>query len=249
MSLLGTLAKVAVGIAVAKGVSGMMKKSSGSAGQSGQQGGGLGGILEQLAGGGQRGSAPSANQGSGGASTGGLGDLLGSLTGGGGQAGGALGGLLGGLAGKAPQQRESGGTFGDLLNGAVESGAEPEVQPTMEEEATAGLMVRAMIQATKADGTLDDEERARLMENLEGSTEEEMEFVNREFMAPVDVAGLAREVPRGMEQQIYAVSVMGITLDDQSEAQYLHELASALNVGQAEVNDIHDQIGAPRIYS
>lgn len=241
MSLLGTLAKVAIGVAVAKGVSSMMKKG---ASPSGQQNGGLGGLLEQLAGGGRQ-----ANTQSGGQSSGGLGDLLGSLTGGNSQSGGGLGDLLGGLANKAPQQRESGGTFGDLLNGAVESGQEPEVQPTVEEEATAGLMLRAMIQATKSDGTLDEEERARLMENLEGSTEEEMEFVNREFMAPIDVKGLAQQVPSGMEQQVYAISVMGIKLDDQSEAKYLHELASALNVGQAEVNQIHDQIGAPRIYS
>ena len=254
MSLLGTLAKIAVGVAVAKGVSGMLNKGSGSSGGAGQQGGGLGSLLEQLGGGSQKAGTQSAGQ-----SSGGLGDLLGNLTGGagggglgdllGGAGGGGLGDLLGGLAGKAPQQRDSGGSFGDLLNGALETGREPEVQPSASEEAIAGLMLRATIQAAKSDGTLDDSERARLMDNLEDASPEEIEFVNREFMAPIDVDGLAKQVPEGMEQQVYAMSVMGIKLDDQAEAEYLHKLAGALKVGQAEVNNIHDQLGAPRIYS
>lgn len=271
MSLLGTLAKVALGVAVAKGVSGMMKKGSAPAGQQGQAGqqgggglgdllggalgggntqgnagggglaGGLGGLLEQLGG----------NQARGQSGGGGLGGLLGGLAGAaGGAAGkGGLGDLLGGLAGNAPQERSSGGTFGELLNGSLQNGGEPEVQPSADEEAAAGLMLSAMIQAAKADGTLDDDERQRLMENLEDASQEEMDFVNREFQAPVDINRLVSQVPNGMQQQVYAMSVMGIKLDDQSEAEYLHKLASAMNISQADVNGIHDQMGAPRIYS
>jgi len=66
MSLMKTLAKVAVGVAVAKGAKSMMQRSAqGGAGQAG----GLGGLLGGLAGGG-------------GAASGGLGGLLGSLAGG-----------------------------------------------------------------------------------------------------------------------------------------------------------------------
>jgi len=76
MSLLKTLAKVAVGIAVAKGVGGMMKRGAGQQqAPTGQLGGG--------AAGGQAG--------------GGLGDLLGKLGGGAGGQGGGLGDLLGQL--------------------------------------------------------------------------------------------------------------------------------------------------------
>ncbi len=52
-----------------------------------------------------------------------------------------------------------------------------------------------------------------------------------------------------MEQQVYAMSVMGIKLDDQNEAQYLHQLASAMGLEQRTVNAIHDKLGAPKIYS
>ena len=49
MSLMKTLAKVAIGVAVAKGASAMMK---GGQGGTSQAGGGLGGLLGCLAGGG-----------------------------------------------------------------------------------------------------------------------------------------------------------------------------------------------------
>jgi len=280
MSLLGTLAKVAIGIAVAKGVNGMMNKRAASPDQGGNgglldglaandapQGGGLGDLMGSVLGGAQRPSGGGSAGGLGGlleqlgggagkprSSGGGLGDLLGGLAGGsaGGSTGGGLGGLgdlLGGLAGKAPQERTGGGTFGELLNGSLQRGGEPEVEPSADDEATAGLLLRAMIQAAKSDGKLDDDERQRLMDNLSDASAEEMDFVNAEFAAPIDVDGLSRQVPQGMEQQVYVMSVMGIKLDDQAEAQYLHELAGAMGLEPSTVNAIHDQLGVSRIYS
>lgn len=122
-SLMKTLAKVAVGMAVAKGVqsiSGGNRRSAGGGLENilgeltkttGGSAGGLGDLLGGLAG---------AAGGSG--SAGGLGDLLGGLAGatGGGSAGG-LEDLLGGLAGAATQGRGSpdlGGILGTVLAGA-----------------------------------------------------------------------------------------------------------------------------------
>jgi len=289
MSLLKTLAKVAIGVAVAKGVSGMMKGGSSQAGgqapagssggglldsltknvggQTGQAGtggqsGGMGDLLGQVLGGGS-GSTGGASGGqagglgglleqlgggAGGAGgKGGLGDLLGGLAGAGGAGG--LGGLLGGLASKAPQQRNSGGSFGELLNESLgKGGEEPSVQPSADEEAMAALMLRAMIQAAKSDGKLDDNERQRLMENLKDGDQDEIEFVNRELAAPIDIDGLASQVPAGMQQQVYVMSVMGINLDEQAEAEYLHKLATAMGLDQQAVNNVHDQLGVQRIY-
>lgn len=272
MSLLGTLAKVAVGIAVAKGVGGMVKGASASGGDAGGTGGG--GLLDSLTGGGQQGGGGLADlmgsvlggkTGEAGGAAGGLGGLLeqlggaGQASGGsggggladliGGAAGGGLGDLLGGLAGNAPQTRESGGSFGDLLNSSLQNGGEPDVAPSADEEAVAALMLRAMIQAAKSDGTLDDAERSNLQESLADSGPEEFEFVKRELASPVDVSGLAAQVPSGMEHQVYAMSVSAIKLDDQAEAKYLHELAGAMSLDSATINGIHDQLGVQRIYS
>ena len=71
--------------------------------------------------------------------------------------------------------------------------------------------------------------------------------MNRELAAPVDVQALAKQVPKGLENQIYAVSVMGIDLDSQTEAEYLVALASALGMGAREANAIHAKLGIPAL--
>ncbi len=276
MSLMGTLAKVAIGVAVAKGVGGMLKGGAGAqarppsggagngglfggthspggqsrsgledmmgdllggktGGGSAGQSGGLGGILEQLGGGAQSG--------------GGLGGLLGGLTKGtsGGGAGG-LGDLLGGLVAGAPSQG-GGGSFGDLLNQSMQKRGEPEVQPSQEQEVMAGLMLSAMIQAAKSDGVIDEGERKKLLDNLGDVSAQERAFVQQEMDRPIDIQHLVSHVPSGMEQQVYLMSVMGINLDSQKEAQYLHDLASALKIGKSEVNAIHDHLGVTKLYT
>lgn len=322
MSLLKTLAKVAIGVAVAKGVSSMTKKGSatpqrktsggglldaltgGSGGglmdaltgdgantrTQGGQGGGLEDMLGSLLGGGLQRSSSTSNAGLGGlldglsdASTprggvktassgggfdsvldslaskgsgaGGLGDLLGSLTKGGGNLGGDLGGLLGGLLGAGvastvPAEKSASPqiSFGDKFNQALSHGGEPETPPTPQQEMAAGLMLRAMIQAAKSDGKIDDSEREKLLGKLGDVSAQERDFVNAELAAEIDVSGLARQVPNGMQAQVYAMSIMGIDLDNQTEAQYLHDFATELGIDQRNVNHIHEQLGVPTIY-
>ena len=124
----------------------------------------------------------------------------------------------------------------------------PARQPTADQEAAAGLMLTAMLQAAKADGRFDRDEQAKLMEKLGDVSREERDFVNATLQKPVDIDGLARAVPRGMEPQVYMMSVLGIDLDSQEEAQYLHNLAKAMGIDKANVNHIHDRMGVPRIY-
>lgn len=280
MSLMKTLAKVAVGVAIAKGVSSMTKgrpaaptgstgadglfrgpnsaepqtASSGKqlegmmdqilggsntapAGPSARQSGGLGGLLEQLSGG----TAGGQTGGAGGA--GGLNDLLGGLSGSGG-----LGGILGGLAGALQGGQQSEGSFGDVLRSQFDSTPEPAKSPTQDQEAAAGLMLSAMLQAAKSDGKFDRAEQTKLMEKLGDVSPQERAFVEAELKKPVDVRGLAGSVPRGMQAQVYLMSVLGIDLDSQAEAQYLHELATEMSLDQHTVNAIHDQVGVTRIY-
>lgn len=292
MSLMGTLAKVAIGVAVAKGVGNMIQKAGktgGGAGQGGSYGGphspggGRGGLDEMMGDilGGrssrQTGQAPGRDGAILGGSGGGLGDLLeelgqhrqggatGSTRGGGGlddllggfgqsQGGGGgglgdlLGGLLGGLAGGAASGGR-GGSFGDILNQSLGNRGEPDVAPTREQNAMAGLMLKAMIQAAKADGKVDAAEQKRLLGNLGDVSAEERRFVEAEMRAPVDVQGLARQVPQGLEQQVYTMSVMAIDLDNRNEAQYLHQFAAALGIDQRQVNQIHARLGVPALYS
>jgi len=289
MSLMGTLAKVAIGVAVAKGVGGLLKNASsggaagggsyggpyspggntgglqdmmgeilGGRGSSGSTGGGAGGgilggsgggigdFLEELGGMGQGGTTQTSTR-----SGGGLDDLLGGLLGGSQSAGGGglgdlLGGLVGGLAGGASGR---GGSFGDILNQSLGNRGEPDVAPSREQNAAAALMLRAMIQAAKSDGKVDAEEQKKLLGNLGDVSAEERRFVEAEMRAPVDVQGLARQVPKGLEAQVYTMSVMAIDLDNRNEAQYLHQLATAMGIDQRQVNAIHGRLGVPALYA
>lgn len=278
MSLMKTLAKVAVGVALAKGASSMMK----GGGAQGGGAGGLGGLLGGLAGGAGGGGAANLLQGlaGGGAGGGGLGALLGGGAqggalgqgglgglleqlggaGGGGQAGG-LQNMLGGLAGGAGAAgllggltkalgAPSGNSFGEVLNSQFDETPEPALTPDPDQEAMAALMLRAMIQATKADGELDDAEKSKLIEQLGGDVDaEEAQFVQAEMQRPLDVDGLVNDTPKALAPQVYAMSLLGIDLDSQAEAQYLHTLAQGFGLDAATVNDIHNQLGVPTLYN
>ena len=210
--------------------------------------GGLGGLLESL-----QQEHPNTQDGGiddllrGGATGGGLGSLIEQMTGGG-QAGGggALGGLVGGLM--SADGGKGGADNGSILNQSMARRDEPEVQPSQEQEAVAGLMLKAMIQAAKSDGKFDEAEQVKLMEQLGDVSPEERDFVNAEMRAPVDAAGLARQVPQGLERQVYAMSLLGIDLDNRAEAQYLHDLAQQFGMDKDAVNRVHAKMGTPSIY-
>lgn len=220
--------------------------------QANQNQGGLGNVLGSLLGGQQ------ANQNQGG----GLGNVLGSLLGGAQQnsaaGAGGLGGLLGGLMGG--QQVGQGGGLADLLTGAVSKymqSQNPNVpdlssqllpnQQAAEQQAT--LIIRAMINSAKADGTIDQQEQERIIGKLGSISDSEADFIRKEFEAPLDVAGFIRSVPQGMGQQIYAISLAAIDLDTRTEAQYLSQLAQGLNLSPEVCNALHEQVGAPKLYS
>jgi uncharacterized membrane protein YebE (DUF533 family) len=249
MSLVGTLAKVAVGAMIAKGVSGAMKGGGAGGGLGGLLGGalgkaggagGLGGMLGQ-------GQSQGQQQQQGG---GGLGDLLGGALSGqqGGQQGGGLGGLLDSLGGGAQQQQgqAGGGGLGDLLNSAL-AGNEQPAEPSAEQQAE--LCLRAMLYAARSDGEIDAAEQQKITGQLGDISPEEAEFIRNEMSAPMDVDGFISSVPQGMEQQVYLMSILAIDLDSQAEAQYLDKLAKGLNIDQATSNAIHQKLGVPALYS
>ncbi|WP_325685570.1 DUF533 domain-containing protein [Paracoccus sp. (in: a-proteobacteria)] len=215
--------------------------------------GGLGGILDDLTRG--RGGATTAGSGSGGglggilaggAAAGGLGGILGDLLGGGGQA--RAGTPAEGLAQKGSQPSND-TSFGDIFNQTLASGNEPEVAPTPEQNALAGLMLKAMIQAAKSDGEIDEVEQQRLMKEFGELDDEERKFIRAQMAAPVDAAALAREVPPEVAPQLYLMSVMAIDFDNRKEAEYLHSLATALGLDKATVNSIHERVGATNLYA
>lgn len=236
MSFVKTLATLAVGFAAAKGV------------QKFQQSGGLGAMKDQL----RNASVPGgvADQAAAWA------DKMGVP--GGGQAVKDFLGKLGPQAAQATEQAEAG--FGSLvgaLSGAATAGAKNmgEMLGALTgasplgslAEDNARLMIRAMIQAAKSDGTIDEEERATILSHLSDATPEELAFVEAELDAPLDIAALVAETGEAARAQVYSASLMVIAVDSDTEKTYLKTLAGALGLDAATVAAIHQAAGKPLV--
>ena len=250
MNLLGTLAKVAVGVMLARGAGRMIRGGGGGGGTAGN-GGGLGDLMGGLTRGGGAGDllggllgglAGGRAQGQGG----GLGDLLGGvLSGGGSRASGGLGGLGELLEGLGGAQRGQGG-LGQMFNRAMAGEALPSPSAEVDQEAT--VLIRAMINAAKSDGAVDPDEQRQILGQLGELGGEELEFVRRELASPLDLDGFLREIPAGLEAQVYLMSLLAIKLDSNAEVQYLDRLARATGLSPETVNQIHGQVGVPPLY-
>ena len=156
--------------------------------------------------------------------------------------------MLNGPAQRGAQPRND-ASFGEVFNDAVARQDEPEIAPTPEQNAVAGLMLRAMIQAAKADGRIDEAERERLLDQMGDLDDEDRAFIREQMAAPLDPQALAREVPKGLEPQVYLMSLMAIDFDSEQEAAYLHGLAEALGLDRTTANGIHEQVGVQNLYS
>lgn len=268
MGLMGTLAKVAIGFAAAKGMEkmsqggglqGMMEQMSGGA-QSGA--GGLQDMMGSMMGGGAAGGAGGLQEmmgkmmGGGAAGAGGLQDMMSQMMGGGAAStdGADKGGLLGnlggaggaGLAGILAMAGGAAAMGGDGMKDML--GAFGQEKASDEMEQNAGVMLRAIIQAAKADGEIDADEQARIMETLGDDADgEDIAFVKAQLAAPVSVEGLAADIPNGMEAQVYAMSLMSIRVDTAAEVAYLTDLAGALRLPKTTLDMVHAQMGVPAL--
>lgn len=234
MSFVKTLATLAVGFAAAKGV------------QKFQQMGGLDGMKDALRGAGQ---------------PGGMADQMGDFA----EKMGVPGGKdavrdmftkFGTQAAAATEATETGlGNLVTAMTGAASAGAKglgdmiaavsaaTPANAIVEEQAK--LMIRAMIQAAKADGEIDAEERKVILDHLGEATPEEIAFVQAELDAPIDIAGLAAAAGESAKAQVYSAALMAITVDTPAERQYLANLGMALGLDATKLQEIHRAMGKP----
>jgi hypothetical protein len=113
----------------------------------------------------------------------------------------------------------------------------------------AQALICGMINAAKSDGRIDRDEQQNIIRRMGHLSQEEIQFLQHQFARPLDVQAFAREVPRGLEDEVYAISLTAIDLDTNREARYLQELAHALDLSPDQCNQIHAQLGAPKIFA
>lgn len=105
-----------------------------------------------------------------------------------------------------------------------------------------------MVYAARADGRADRRERDNITSRMGRLSQQERQFLEYEFSRPIDTRAFAREVPHGLEDEVYAISLTAIDLDTNREARYLHDLAHELELSHDQVNYIHNQVGAPPLF-
>lgn len=173
---------------------------------------------------------------------GGIGALAGALLGGGGSSvkGAIGGGAMAMLAAMAYSALKGAGS--DPEEVPVGLKVPENAQQEKELEQGAELILKAMINAAKADGKIDPAEVQRILGKLEeaGTDSQSRDFVINEMNNPMDLDGIVAAA-KGQPQlaaQIYAASLLTIKVDTQSEREYMQRLAGELGLSP----DITDQL-------
>jgi uncharacterized membrane protein YebE (DUF533 family) len=241
----------------------LLRGAQGSASQQGAgsaagQGGigDLGGLLGGLLGGGSSsGNGPGGAGSAGGARGGGLGGLLGGLLGGGGLGGALTGGLSGGLSGgmgNSGQSRSGGSQYAVLASLGVmafkayqawqqQQASAPQQAPKTvdqlsgpEAEDHSHAILRALIAAAKADGTIDEQEKQMISTEIGRHTDDPglQQWLDDEVAKPLNAAEVAQEADGepGMAAEMYLASVMLVNDQGDAEREYLDNLAAELNI-------------------
>ena len=207
--------------------------------------------------------------------SGGIGDILGNALGnksegmGTAALGGVLGGLVGGGGGLGGMAK--GGVMAALgmlaVNALKDYMAQQASNPAQASDAqlTAGLrepvneqeqekvqniallILKAMINAAKADGQVDQEEMERITGRMQegGAQEDELAFLRQELASPMDMDSIVGAAGGNLQvaAQIYAASLLAIKADTPAEQAYIQELGEKLGLVEGARGEIHKMLG------
>lgn len=171
-----------------------------------------------------------------------------------------IGGLaaVAGLAYKAYQNYKNGDQPEDPANPAsrqpellpppADTSFHPSQAPQGEAE-FALVLVRAMISAARADGHIDDAERAKIADRLKlsGVGTEAEEFLLAELERPVDLDQLVAAAETDAQRvELYTASRLAIEPDSRAERGYLDLLAGRLKLPDALVDHVEATVSAAK---
>jgi uncharacterized membrane protein YebE (DUF533 family) len=109
------------------------------------------------------------------------------------------------------------------------------------------LMLKAMINAAKADGRIDESEMSRILGQVQeaGPDKAAVDFLRAEMAKPMDTAGLVSGAQGRPEvaAQVYAASLLAIEVDTPAERDYLAQLAASLGLAPGVTEQLHKSAG------
>jgi len=147
--------------------------------------------------------------------------------------------------GQDPAESTQAGTP-ELLPPPVDSGFHPEAVSAD----FALILVRAMIAASRADGHIDDAERARIVDKLKvsGLGADAAQFLEDELAHPVDLdAIVAAATTEEQRVELYTASRLAIEPETRAERGYLDLLAGRLGLADALVDHIEATVSAAKV--
>lgn len=109
------------------------------------------------------------------------------------------------------------------------------------------LILRSMIAAAHADGTLDADEQERIFGRMDnaGLTVEEQQMLMRELRSPLGIGQLCAECRSPAQAaEVYTAALLAIEVDCDRERQYLQALSAALALPPQLVTAIEQQAAA-----
>ena len=104
------------------------------------------------------------------------------------------------------------------------------------------ILLKAMVNAAKVDGNIDEDERQKIVEFMGDMSKVEQMFVDQELQKELHIEEFLKEIPKGMEKQVYYMSLFAIDLDNEAEREYLELLSNRLNLPYHVVDSIHESL-------
>jgi len=127
----------------------------------------------------------------------------------------------------------------------IDSGFHPAQAPGGA-DAFAGILVKAMVAATQADGVIDEEEQRRLIGRLDqlGMNSGDRHALIEQLRTPVNLREIvaAGSSPE-LALQIYAASAMAVKIDTPAERTYLDQLAAHLGLDPGLKAQVEQTVG------
>jgi len=116
-----------------------------------------------------------------------------------------------------------------------------------EREALARTLVRAMVAAAKADGTITEAEKSQIASQLQAIQlgDSDRQFIERELASPLNIDAVVQSA-RTPEQavEIYTASLLAINENGRAERGYLALLSARLDLDPALVEHVHASTNA-----
>lgn len=115
----------------------------------------------------------------------------------------------------------------------------------VQKEAFGKANLQAIINAMKADGKIDDNEKAKLYGRLqnENLSDEEKAFLLEELQKPIDTGAIvAAATTPELALSLYAASLVAIDPNGAAEKAYLADLAQKLNLSEQVLADVHSEV-------